>query len=81
MDDFEIRSEVEEALRWLPADALDTLDAADSEAMLYDTLTGSEDLDGPPERVLIADDNADMRDYLQRLLAPGERFGPQLAVE
>ncbi len=61
---------VEEALRWLPADALDTLDAADSEAMLYDTLTGSEDLDGPPERVLIADDNADMRDYLQRLLAP-----------
>ncbi|HEX3745275.1 MAG TPA: ATP-binding protein [Bryobacteraceae bacterium] len=48
----------EEANRWLPAHAVDG--------------------DGPlptarPERILLADDNADMRDYVARLLAPHYR--------
>jgi signal transduction histidine kinase len=48
---------VEEALRWLPDVVLD----------------GSPSGPGPrpgPARILVADDNADMRDYLRRLLAP-----------
>lgn len=54
---------VQEALRWMPADPLAT-DIADS-----DLVSGA----GPPDpassaRVLIADDNADMREYLARLL-------------
>jgi PAS domain S-box-containing protein len=60
---------VEEALRWLPGEPLDSLGAAD---------TGS---DETPEaaarvssthgaRIVLADDNADMRDYVSRLLRP-----------
>lgn len=48
---------VEEALRWLAADASDPGDPAVPAT-------------GRRPRVLLADDNADMRDYVQRLLAP-----------
>src|SRR5262249_15328953 len=46
---------VEEALRWLP-------DAPPAEASMLPTALGA--------RLLVADDNADMRDYLVRLLSP-----------
>ena len=55
-----------EALRWLPA--------ADPAEGPVDAAAGPQDgQDGPAApagRVLVADDNADMRDYLVRLLAP-----------
>lgn len=60
---------VEEALRWLPAEeeilpsAPDPLrDAGGAEA-------GAMRRDGRGYRVVVADDNADMRDYLRRLLS------------
>ncbi|NML46148.1 response regulator [Ramlibacter sp. G-1-2-2] len=55
---------VEEALRWLPEGAgPDTLLPA---AGLH---AAPDDAEGERPRVLVADDNADMRQYLQRLLA------------
>jgi PAS domain S-box-containing protein len=60
---------VEEALRWLPGAALppggDLAGAAD-----FDRRAGAEATvgDEPGEWLLIADDNADLRDYLARLL-------------
>ncbi|GAB3007998.1 histidine kinase [Amycolatopsis acidiphila] len=55
---------VQEALRWLPVDAPEVSGAS----------TGAERAPAPSgephARVLIADDNADMRDYLLRLLRP-----------
>lgn len=59
---------VEEALRWLPAEDA----AAAAPGILPDVTTGRPipvAADRLP-RVLIADDNADMRDYVRRLLAP-----------
>jgi signal transduction histidine kinase len=63
---------VEEALRWLPAD-----DGARNPAML-DTPNvlaslGADNVgsDAERRRILLADDNADMRDYVVRLLRPG----------
>jgi PAS domain S-box-containing protein len=47
---------VEEALRWLPERERDRTEATAAT--------------GPRARILVADDNADMRDYLARLLAP-----------
>ena len=55
---------VEEALRWLPADG-----DAGGEVAATD----------PDQRVLIADDNADMRDYLGRVL--GERWTVEAAAD
>ncbi|MGO4443279.1 SpoIIE family protein phosphatase [Mycobacterium sp. 2YAF39] len=53
---------LQEALRWIPADA-GTTEASQA----HDDVTS--DAGGrKPVRVLIADDNADMRDYLTRLL-------------
>jgi signal transduction histidine kinase/DNA-binding response OmpR family regulator len=62
---------VEEALRWLPA-----AQAAGA---------GTAHLSAPPAsaRILVADDNADMRDYLSRLLSPRfhvETVGDGMAV-
>ena len=57
---------VAEALRWLPSEA----DAAGPAAA-----TAA----GPGARVLVADDNADMREYLQRLLSP--RYTVSLAAD
>jgi signal transduction histidine kinase len=63
---------VEEALRWLPAPAEDGRPA---EPLASD---GAEEAHQPPPaaqpergaRILVADDNADLREYLTRLLAP-----------
>jgi signal transduction histidine kinase len=57
---------VEEALRWLPAGA----DGASVAS--FDRPFGSAESAGPrsSERILFADDNADMRDYVRRLLEP-----------
>ncbi len=63
---------VEEALRWLfegggtqPADVLET-------SNMLMSLGAESVADGPGRRrILLADDNADMRDYVVRLLRPG----------
>ena len=61
------RSFIEEALRWLPAESLDPAGPVAMPAFV-DPSSGPSPR--PPEgRVLVADDNADMRDYLRRLLA------------
>jgi signal transduction histidine kinase len=53
---------VEEAARWFPEPGLDDVPPSRAAA-------GATDTDRPgPERVLIVDDNADMRDYLRQLL-------------
>lgn len=65
---------VQEALRWLPAIALDgdggpearTIYEQTAPASSTDTMTRAGH--APPARVLVADDNADMREYLARLL-------------
>jgi signal transduction histidine kinase len=65
---------VEEALRWLP-DEQDV--RLTGEPMLESSrLLSSLDTENPPagaerRRILLADDNADMRDYVTRLLRPG----------
>lgn len=56
---------LQEALRWLPADGAS--DGVDETAALGATVTPAS-VSGAPARVLIADDNADMREYLARLL-------------
>ncbi len=60
---------VEEALRWLPDSAIG--DATDDAT----TIEMATDRPAPDEhaRVLIADDNADMRDYIYRLLSAHHR--------
>ena len=64
---------IEEALRWLPHTG------ADGEHAIWDASAGAETEGEPAERprILIVDDSADMRDYLQRLL--GERYDVQVA--
>jgi PAS domain S-box-containing protein len=51
---------VAEALRWLPTESASRIDPAMPDASLA--------VAGPPARILVADDNADMREYLDRLL-------------
>jgi CheY-like chemotaxis protein len=59
---------LEEALRWLPSDAAAAYaDQASQPSPAGDGLAAPP---APGGSVLIADDNADMRDYLQRLLQP-----------
>jgi signal transduction histidine kinase len=58
---------VEEALRWLPADGGET---SLSESVIQDIVpTVSEQSAKDCAHVLLADDNADMRDYVSRLLS------------
>ena len=57
---------VEEALRWLPEDVRPADEATDMEITAATTPHGA--AAGPRPRVLLADDNADMRDYVRRLL-------------
>ncbi|MFF0311134.1 SpoIIE family protein phosphatase [Streptosporangium sp. NPDC004379] len=64
---------VEEALRWLPGDApaRDAGGAAETAGPAPEDLPeGRRDGEAGRARVLIADDNADMREYLTRLLYP-----------
>ena len=59
---------VQEALRWLPADApSETSEIPDETTAFVGTVTPAS-VSGSPARVLVADDNADMREYLARLL-------------
>ncbi|MEU7423007.1 SpoIIE family protein phosphatase [Streptomyces sp. NPDC040750] len=55
-----------EALRWLPSDN-DTADRM-AQAVAADALSSPAAGSDVPARILVADDNADMRDYLSRLL-------------
>jgi signal transduction histidine kinase len=60
-----LRSEVyvDEVLKWLPeADGLQPLDSVPAEVQATST--------EPRSRILLADDNSDMREYVARLLAP-----------
>ena len=64
---------VQEALRWLPGTAQDG--NGTGTRPVHEEITPGSDPDlsaqtgrNPPARVLVADDNADMRDYLARLL-------------
>ena len=57
---------VEEALRWLPASARPDADIADRHDIETGLLAGATG----DARILIADDNADMRNYIRRLLEP-----------
>jgi signal transduction histidine kinase/DNA-binding response OmpR family regulator len=58
---------VEEALRWLPESGQRTATVAGESVPKRWAATG---VAGTPGRILIADDNADMRDYLARILGP-----------
>jgi signal transduction histidine kinase/CheY-like chemotaxis protein len=60
---------VEEALRWLPT-ADDANSAVDISRDAAFASPASNEAKEPRARVLVADDNADMSDYLRRLLAP-----------
>lgn len=57
---------VQEALRWLPNAGMPTPDSADVPAA--EPVLGAPLTRDTPARVLVADDNADMREYLVRLL-------------
>ncbi len=66
---------VEEALRWLPEDAsAEEIEPLPREELLLVPCHGGEGDESRP-RLLIADDNADMRQYLARLLT--ERYNVQ----
>lgn len=67
---------VEEALRWLPGEAARTRDVAGSQE-LTDRVAGGAPANGP--RILLADDNADMREYARRLL--GERWQVEVVAD
>ena len=58
----------EEALRWLP-DTADAITGSSRPGPLVDTAPGRGPLVTVPGRVLLAEDNADLREYLTRLLA------------
>ena len=58
-----------EAMRWLPGDPAPDQSAADGPPGWPSGQRGLRK--AAPARVLLADDNADMREYLQRLLRPG----------
>ena len=66
---------VEEALRWLPTSG--DAPAAAEPAEIAATVPGDRAENGPRPRVLVADDNADMREYVARLL--GEQYDVVLA--
>ncbi|MFL9458983.1 ATP-binding protein [Tolypothrix bouteillei VB521301_2] len=59
---------VEEALRWLPGTE-STSSAAKAAELVLSVPTQTKQQSAPMARILVADDNADMRDYLKRLLS------------
>jgi signal transduction histidine kinase len=60
------RAYVQEALRWLP----DSKSALEAASAAEPSPGDPQSLDGSAERVLVADDNADMRAYVRELLEP-----------
>ncbi|MDQ3764324.1 MAG: SpoIIE family protein phosphatase [Actinomycetota bacterium] len=63
---------VEEALRWLPTDGAQAGPPPDGQSFALPNVERPGTTQG---RILVADDNADMREYLQRLL--GDRYTVQ----
>ncbi|HEX6050245.1 MAG TPA: ATP-binding protein, partial [Gemmatimonadaceae bacterium] len=59
---------IEEALRWLPGSRHSPAPTPDRRRSPADADTGAAALDVTPPRIVFADDNADMRDYVARLL-------------
>ena len=71
---------VEEALSWLPKDADHAAPPQSTSPPLRPvSVTRSEEPFGPRPRVLVADDNADMRDYVSRLLS--KRFDVEAVAD
>jgi signal transduction histidine kinase len=65
--DSRVDAFVEEALRWLPDDPITT----DAAARWPQIAADEAERDGAARaRILLADDNADMREYVRRLLSP-----------
>ncbi len=69
---------VEEAYRWLP-DEPTPLESKPEPATLWQPRPRSASTNGTRPRLLVADDNADMRQYLARLLT--ERYDVQMAPD
>jgi signal transduction histidine kinase len=71
---------VEEAMRWLPAESgnENALELADHHEVPAVSTNGGADSESRP-RVLVADDNADMRQYVARLL--GDRYQVRTASD
>lgn len=71
----EAKQFIEEALRWLPEGQNTAVPAPEIEWFNYDALSFSTPLpeQKDTEHILIVDDNADMRQYLVRLLTPRYR--------
>lgn len=63
---------VEEALRWLPDEALSSEVVPYEEPQISSSVGPLRETDGDRPLVLVADDNSDMRQYIARLLS--ERF-------
>jgi PAS domain S-box-containing protein len=70
---------VEEALRWLPDDVAELENSRSRFAVEPTTVSLGSTADAPLGRVLWADDNADMRSYVARLLAG--RFEVEAVVD
>lgn len=64
------RPYVEEALRWLPYSGLDTFAVSPTEETTTVFERGAGQLVASRSHILLVDDNADMRDYVARLLRP-----------
>ena len=60
---------VEEALRWIPAQEKESEGATELERIFPQSLAPLISDSLTPTRILLADDNADMRDYVKRLLS------------
>ena len=69
---------LEEALRWLP-DAAETIETTSDRNDLLPASSASQSENGTRPRILIADDNADMRQYLARLL--GDQYHVETAPD
>ncbi|MET0399061.1 MAG: ATP-binding protein [Longimicrobiaceae bacterium] len=74
---------VEEALRWMPGDGASAAPGADEVPAGDAVLDGDPAASGTPRgrraTILVADDNADMRDYLSRLL--GRQWGVEAVAD
>ena len=72
---------VEEALRWLPEDGAEQAQVkpVESPDELLPVASADEGHEGQPPLVLVADDNADMRQYLARLLR--KQYRVQVAAD
>ena len=78
---FSADAYVEEALRWLPDESFGKLDGGTPPAGIFKPQRESPEsqFEGERPRILLADDNADMRDYVRRLLS--ERYEVETAAD